>query len=138
MASSQTPKAARDLLYAAFKTYWDGTAYAAVKIAWDNIDSHQDGSEYLRIQGQHIAGTIASLGNEHYRRQMLFIVNIFTPEGQGQQRSDELGEAVLAFIETLDLGNFRVRDPGFNEVGVFDGYYQSSVSADLEYDALRT
>lgn len=138
MASSQTPKQARDALYAAFNTYWLSTAYAAVTLAWDNIDSHQDGAEYVRVQAQHVAGTIAALGNELYRREILLVLNIFTPEGQGQQRSDELAEAVLAFVETLNVSNFRVRDPGFNEVGVFDGYYQSSVLANIEYDALRT
>lgn len=138
MPSSKTPREARTEIYADFLAHWLASSASAVPIAWDNVDFKQSGVEYIRVQLQHVSGTIAALGNEKYRREMLMTINIWTPEGGGQKRSDELGEVVLAFIETFSLTVFRVRDPGFNEIGVFDGFYQSSVVATIEYDALRT
>lgn len=138
MASTKTPRAARVELYTAFKAHWDGGAESAVRIMWDNIDAKTDGNEFIFVQFQHIGGTIAALGNEKYRREGIFVVNIWTPEGGGQERSDALGEAVLEYVENFSLAGWRIRDPGFNDLGVFDGYYQSNVSATLEYDALRT
>lgn len=144
MPSSKTPRAARTELYADFWTFWQASAAAldedgnVVRVMWDNIDAKTDGSEFVFLQFQHIGGTIAALGNEKYRRDGIFVANIWTPEGKGQKRSDELAEAVLEYVETFNLAGWLIRDPGFIDVGVFDGYYQSNVSATLEYDALRT
>lgn len=144
MASSKTPRAARVELYTDFKAHWDASPLALnddgdiVRVMWDNIDAKTDGDEFIFVQFQHIGGTIAALGNEKYRRDGIFVVNIWTPEGKGQERSDALAEAVLDYLEKFSLGGWRIRDPGFNDLGVFDGYYQSNASATLEYDALRT
>lgn len=138
MPSTKTPRQARTEIYADFLAHWLASAQSAVRLAWDNVDFKTAGTEWVLVQLQHTSGTIAALGNEKYRRTILLTFNIWTPEGGGQKRSDEIGEAVLDYIETFALDGFRVRDPGFNEIGVFDGYYQSSVLATIEYDALRT
>ena len=138
MPSSITPRGARTSIYASFKTYWDASAESAVRLVWDNIDFKTAGTEFVHISSAHVSGTIAALGNEKYRRTLILTINIWTAEGSGQQRSDEIGENVLAWIETFAVAGFRLRDPGFNEVGVFSGYYQSNVIATLEYDSLRT
>lgn len=138
MPSSKTPREARTEIFTDFQTFWLAGAESAVPLAWDNVDFKTAGTEFILVQLQHTTGTIAALGNEKYRREMLLTFNIWTVEGKGKKRSDDIGEAVLAYIETFALSVFRVRDPGFNEIGVVDGYYQSSVIAFIEYDALRT
>lgn len=138
MPSSKTPQQAREQLYQSFLTYWLASSASEVTLAWDNVDFKTLGTEFVHVSSAHIGGTIGALGNEKYRRIVILTINIWTPEGAGQKRSDELGEAVLAWIETFDLAGWRIRDPGFNEVGVFSGYYQSNVITTLEYDALRT
>ncbi len=138
MPSSKTPREARAEIFADFQTFWLASGEAGVTLAWDNVDFRTAGTEFVMVQLQHTTGTIAALGNEKYRREMLLTFNIWTVEGKGKRRSDEIGEAVLAYIETFALSVFRIRDPGFNEIGVVDGYYQSSVIAIIEYDALRT
>lgn len=138
MPSSKTPRVARTELYDAFLTFWLASSQSGVPIAWDNVDYKTDGTEFIRVQAQHIAGEIAALGNEKYRRELLMTINVWTPEGAGQRRSDEVGEAALEFFETFSIGGWMIRDPGFNEVGVFSGYYQSSAVATLLYDSLRT
>lgn len=138
MPSSKTPRAARTEIFTDFQTFWLASSQSAVPLVWDNVDFKTAGTEFVLVQLQHTIGTIAALGNEKYRREMLATWNIWTVEGKGKRRSDEIGEAVLDYIETFALTVFRVRDPGFNEIGVVDGYYQSSVIATIEYDALRT
>jgi len=138
MATSRTPREARELIYQSFLTYWLSTSQSEVSLVWDNIDFKTQGTEFVHVSSAHVSGTIGALGNELYRRTMILTINIWTPEGAGQRRSDELAEVVLAWVETLDIPGFRPRDPGFNEIGVFSGYYQSSVIVTLEYDALRT
>lgn len=138
MPSSKTPREARAEIFADFQTHWLASTESAVPLAWDNVDFKTAGTEYVLVQFQHTTGTIAALGNEKYRREALLTFNIYSVEGSGKRRSDEIGEAVLAYIETFALTVFRVREPGFNEIGVVDGYYQSSVIAIIEYDALRT
>lgn len=138
MATSKTPRQARTELYDSFLTYWLASAESEVSLVWDNIDFKTQGTEFVHVSSAHVSGTIGALGNEKYRRTVILTVNIWTPEGAGQKRSDELGEAVLAWIETFNIAGWRLRDPGFNEIGVFGGYYQSSVIATLEYDSLRT
>ncbi len=138
MPSSRTPRQARTSIYLAFKTYWDAASESGVKIAWDAVDFKTTGVEYLLVQLRHAAGTIAALGNEKYRRIAVLTININTPEGSGQKRSDEIGEAVLGFLETMDIAGIRVRDPGLVEAGITRGFYQSSGIATIEYDALRT
>lgn len=138
MPSSKTPREARADIFSNFQTYWLASGESAVPLAWDNVDFKTAGTEFVLVQLQHTTGTIAALGNEKYRREMLLTFNIWTVEGKGKRRSDEIAEAVLGYIETFALSVFRVREPGFNEIGVVDGYYQSSVIAIIEYDALRT
>ena len=138
MPSSKTPRTARQDLYQSFLTYWLASSFSEVSLAWDNVDFKTLGSEFVHVSSAHRSGTIAALGNEKYRRVVIMTINIYTPEGAGQKRSDELGEAVLGWVETFNLAGWRIRDPGYTEVGVFSGYYQSNVIATLEYDALRT
>jgi len=138
MATSRTPREAREAIYQSFFTYWSGTPQSEVSLVWDNIDFKMQGTEFIHVSSAHVSGTIGALGNEKYRRTMILTINIWTPEGSGQKRSDELAEVILAWVETFNVAGFRIRDPGFNEIGVFSGYYQSSVIATLEYDALRT
>lgn len=102
------------------------------------MDYPTDGTEFIAVQFQHISGTIAALGDECYRREAIMTINIWTPEGAGQRRSDQVAEAALEFLETFALGGWFIRDPGMNEIGVFSGYYQSSAVATLLYDTLRT
>ena len=138
MPSSKTPREARTEIFADFRAYWLASSESAVPLAWDNVDFKTAGTEFVLVQFQHATGTIAALGNEKYRREGLLTFNIWTVEGKGKKRSDEIAEAVLAYVETFALSVFRVREPGFNEIGVVDGYYQSSVIATIEYDSLRT
>jgi len=109
-----------------------------VPLLWDNIDAKLDGTEFVRVQSAHASGTIAALGNEKYRRTLILTLNIWTPEGGGQQRSDEVSEVVLDFLETFSLASWTIEDPGLIDAGVFDGYYQASALATLKYDTLRT
>lgn len=138
MATTKTPRQARLNILQSFKDYWDASPYASVPVVYDNVNYKTDGSEYVGVGVAHNGGTIASLGNEQYRRTGVLVVNMNVPEGNGQARIDALAEAVLEWIETFNVAGIRLRDPGYNEIGSFGGYWQANVSAGFEYDAIRT
>lgn len=139
MTTSKTPGQARTQIKTSFNAAIAASSIAGIGIAWGNKFYARDGKEYLRFSAQHLPGQLAALGNQFYRRPLLVSVDIFVPEGEGEARTDTIMEVVLGWVETLNLAGFRVRDPvGPNDVGVFDGFNQSNVSAQMEYDSLRT
>jgi len=133
-----TPREFRVAVLQDFKTYWDASGPTpAVQVAYDNIDIKPDGAEWIQFTVGHGSGTIAALGQKFFRRTGLIVANIYVREGQGQQRIDEIAEALLAWIERFEVGGGRVRDPGYIELGSVGGWWQANVSATFEYDALR-
>ena len=105
---------------------------------YDNKDFPADGAEYVHLNIAHVSGTIPALGNDKYRRSGVLVVNIWAQEGKGMSRADELAEAALGWLETLELAGVRFRDPGLTESGASGGYWQGAASARFEYDTIRT
>ncbi len=134
-----TPRTFRTSVQANFNTYWAGAGLTpAVPVVWDNIDYNRDGTEFVHFGVAHGAGTIASLGNKQYRRNGTIVANIYVPEGKGQERVDEISEALLGWFETFAVAGVRLRDAGLIDIGAVGGWWQANVSAGFEYDAFRT
>lgn len=141
MPSTRTPREFRTAVQASFKAHWDAYTFSngnRPPVVWDNKGFQRQGGEYVHVSISHSTGTIAALGNEKYRRLGNIVINFFVPEGEGQARQDELAEALLAWFETFSVAGVRLRDPSYNEAGSFGGYWQSSIQAGFEYDAVRT
>ena len=137
MTSTATPRQVRTAIQEDFKTHWDATEASPAPVVYDNKHFPTDGSEYVHFNVSHAGGTIPVLGNKHYRRNGLIILNIFVPEAEGQARADQLAEFALAWIETFEVLNVRIRDPGMNDIGSFGAYWQANMSAAFEYDEIR-
>lgn len=139
MPSSRTPREFRTEMQESFLTYWNASGLDPLPpIVWDNKPFTREGDEYVSFNIAHATGTIAALGNEKYRRLGRVVLNIWVPEGDGQQRTDELAEAALGWFETVELAGVRLRETGYNETGSFGGYWQSAIASQFEYDAIRT
>jgi hypothetical protein len=140
VATTKTPGQAKSELKASLLAHLTASTITGIAVAWGNKHFDRAGkTEYLRATFQHLPGTLAALGNTLYRRPMLASIDVFVQEGRGEDRTDAITEVLLAWLEKLNVSNFRLRDPvGPNDIGVFDGFNHTNVSARLEYDALRT
>lgn len=133
-----TPQQAESEARAAFVEAWeDETA-----ISFDNADFDPKGlKEYARFSWQDTGGSQASLGAREdgilYRRVGIAFVQIFTELNTGTARSNALKERALDFFETY-LGAVWFRNQGPGYAGPGGGFYQVNVSAEFQYDSLRT
>lgn len=97
---------------------------------------------WVRFAVRHTASTQETLGrpgNRRYSRIGSAFVQVFTPQGIGTARADELARRARLAFEGLTLAGTTVRflDVIIREIGVSGQWYQVVVEADFEYNETR-
>lgn len=132
-----TPQQATDEVSAKFLAHWG----AETAIAWDNLDFDPSTvDEYVRFSVQHADGDRADIAGDDadalYRRSGFVFIQVFTPKGGGTDRSNELGEKGLSFLERY-RGQLWMRSQALRPVGNDGRWFQVNLSAEFLYDSLR-
>lgn len=117
-----------------FTAFWTFTTVASENIPFATIE--QAGAEYVRFSLRWLDGNFAAVGRAQIRREVLGTIQVFTPQGVGTIRQDELVENALDFWERVLLG-VRVRNPRATDIGEDGKWFQTNVAADLQYDQFR-
>lgn len=144
---SSTPTVARDEMLALFKAAWDADPESTgIPITWMNVvgtppeafDANGNPQTWARATIMHTDGGSANIGNTRFMRLGLVTVQIFTPSGQGLEKSDKLADVVLGAFEgqTTPSGVW-FRGGTINEVGPSEAWHQTNVTLSFEYDQLR-
>ena len=140
MPSSKTVAQAREQVHAAVVAHLNAAGEDPDLVGWDNLPVDVEGREFLiRFTMLHVSGTLAALGQTCYRRRVNLVFGIWTREGTGRARSDELVEVAISFFETLALEGFSlVIGPQVVDVTVAQGFLQVQVNAQFDYETART
>jgi len=144
MPASKTPEQVRDALNAAFLAHWTAAGESAATIAWDT-EPFDTGvvSAFVRFALQHNLGTRAALGtgpSQYIRRFGIVSGVVYVRKGQPVSRRDALTETVMAFLEdpTFAVAGISLEEPGFDDLGLVEGWNQVNCTAQARYDLIRT
>lgn len=148
---SATIEVAKNEMQSQFRTAWDADAESTgiLVLYWDRPGKPPDGVDgdgnplpYARVTIQHIDGFQPTVGSANGRRRFthtgFLTIQIFTPFGTGELKSDRLIKVVKDALEgkTTTSGVIfrRVR---VNEVGQSGDWFQANVIATFEYDEVK-
>jgi hypothetical protein len=140
-----TRTAARDELLALVKTALDSAG--VVSVAWPDVsgnavtEASAENTEWARVSLTHTGGsqgTFGEAGGRTFERTGLLAVQVFTPAGDGLERSDSVCQALLdAFDGGETPGGAKLRRARATEVGHSGPWNQANVVADFEYDETK-
>lgn len=125
---------------AAFQA-WRDANLVGVPISWENDGFNPKVADksvgFLRITTQFAGGSIASLGNRHFRDLGTIIIQTFADLDDGKARSNLLAESCKNFLRTLPTGaaGIRVTNPGVITVGPDGVWYQQNATATIQFDS---
>lgn len=144
MPASKTPEQVADALNAAFLAHWTAAGEPAARIAWDTepFDTSQV-PDFVRFGLQHTLGTRAALGagsSQYIRRFGIVSAVVYVRKGQLPARRHALTETVMAFLEdpTFSVAGISLEEPGFESLGLVEGWNQVNCTAQARYDLIRT
>lgn len=136
-------KAAKDAILDHFTTEWNAQANPPELHYMDVEKEQPDGAtEWARVQIQHNTNpqvTLGGVGNRRFRAGGIVTVNIFTPFGDGNSRSDELAQVAIDAFQGRDTGldAIEFRNARSQEVGRDGPWFMVNVLAEFEYDRIR-
>jgi hypothetical protein len=121
------------------------SSYSSVLVIWDDTEKSPPKDvkvTWLRALVKHATGSPASLGGSDakrkYKRTGDLIVQLFTPVGDGRSTADALVTIIMKAYEKGSTPNgVWFRNVRFKEIGLSDGWTQTNIYADFEYDELR-
>lgn len=143
--SDVTPRAARDDLIGAFKTYWDASAFSSVPLAYPNLPfDPEDAGEandaaWVRIfiVGDLDAGQTRlsnSVARNHWIRSGTITFEVYVREGAATDRVYGLVDAIALWMEDPGLSFVFLNNMSAPvEIGPDGTWFQVSISADWRY-----
>ena len=134
-----TYEEARNAIQGYFDANWSATP--AGTVAYDNLPFTPPSADpWLRLAVRHAAGMQAGFGGStrRYRRSGVTLLQIFVPEGEGPSEAMQLGDAAVDLFEGKVLsGGLRFGPVALREIGVEDGWFEVSVTADFSFDEVK-
>jgi len=132
-----------DALLGFISTTWNSNAGGA-PLYYDNKDAERPAVPALfgRASIRHTFGERASLGSagsmsKINRRFGDAYIQIFVPQGSGQNQARDLADAVSFALEDADYTiGVRLRDTQINELGADGTYWQINVVTSFSYDRI--
>ncbi len=144
MPANKTPASVRDAINAAFLAHFEAAGESRAIVAWDEepFDT-TDVKAFVRFGFQHNIGTRAALGagsSQYVRRFGIVSAQVFVRKGNPVARRDALTETVMDFLEDpqFSAAGMSLEDPGFDDLGLVDGWHQVNCTAQGRYDLIRT
>lgn len=142
MPASRTWEQVDDDLNAAFRAHWIAAAEDVARIAWD-LDDFDSTTvpDFVLFQLQHNAGSLAGITggtSQFVRRLGIVSCVVYVRKGTAKPRRQALTEIVMDFLEQLNVAGMSFQDPGFNDLGLVNGWQQVNCTAQARYDILRT
>src|SRR5690554_1219021 len=134
---------ARDEILQKVKQVADGLSDFVVIYDSTRQDIPDENSDPLptwaRVVVQHIQGQQSSLSNlsnkRRYTKRGLLTIQLFTPTGDGLQKSDQLVEQFEAAVRNVSTPNgVWFRNVRSSEVGEDGPWFQTNILAEFEYD----
>ena len=113
-----------------------------VTILWDADEAPIPGAEdsWVRLSMRHQASPQSSLGRDaaakrRYRTSGMVYVQLFTPLGDGQTKSDAISKVIVdAMRAGRDTSSVLLRNAVAKEIGVDGSWFQVNVQSEFEYD----
>lgn len=125
-------------------------AESGVPIAFDNVEGLYksdgtliqeavDGSgnpiPWVRLNVRHANAQIVSFGPRTYRQPGVVMTQVFIPAGVGDNRANEIAEAVAGALRGVTTGGVRFHATSAPQfVGPSGNWWQTNVSTDFEFD----
>jgi hypothetical protein len=107
----------------------------------DTPQSIPDGEPWVRPTIRHAGGKQASLagvnGQRKFKHYGILIVQIFTPGGDGQTKSDTITQAFLTYFEKVNSSPIWYRNIRAIEIGKDGAAEQVNFMADFQYDNIN-
>lgn len=131
---------ATDAILGIFKTAWDTTGEVAI---YENRkkDKPPTDDPYCRVFIRHTAGNQGTLssatGSVLYNREGQVIMQVFVPIGKGLQKAYELCRVLSDAYEGSSSGGVWFRNVQLREVGNEGNWFQTTVTAEFQYDELK-
>jgi hypothetical protein len=144
MPANKTPASVRDALNAAFLTHFEAAGESRAIIAWDSEEFDTTSvTAFVRFGFQANLGTRAALGagtSQFVRRFGIVSAVVYVRKGQPVARRDALTEIVMDFLEDPEFSaaGVSLEEPGFDDLGLVDGWNQVNCTAQGRYDLIRT
>lgn len=148
-----TPTQARDQILGLLKAALDASAYATIKVAWDDVKTKTptptvieaaagENESWLRPTITHTGGSQTSLAGalrtKHWTYNGLLTVQVFTPSGEGSNLSDDIVYTVLNGYQGKSTpGSVWFRNARFREIGTSGAWYQVNVLVEFEYYEIK-
>lgn len=131
---------ARTLMLDNFLTKWK-VEHPTVPVTWQNISfDPPDRSSWVRVVMLHTSGgeaSIGSPGDRVFRRNGLFIAQVFTPSNEGAADGYEFAQTILNIVDGVTIGGIWFRNGTVNEIGASDAFYQINVTVEFTYDEVK-
>jgi hypothetical protein len=119
----------------------DASTYAGIDIFYPDVraDDPPTGSPHLRVFTDLVEErqvTLGGIGGRRYRVFGLVTVQIFTPFGGGQKKSDEISGVVKGAFRGVNTGGDAIefRNVRVVDVGQAGAWLQTNVLAEFNYD----
>lgn len=136
--------AGRDAIQTLFKTAWDAQTPPVPVVLYEDVvvDIPPATDPWVRVTVRHGPSTQVTLGEtggRRFRRLGVVTVQVFTPVGDGMTLNDTLSDVAVNAFEGKSTGGDEVefRNVTASEVGVDSDWFQTNVTADFEYDAVK-
>lgn len=142
MPASRTWEQVDDELNAAFLAHWIAAGENGDRIAWDLDDFDATTvPDFVLFQLQHNTGSLAGITggtSQFVRRLGIVSAVVYVRKGVAKTRRQAMTEVVMDFLEQLNVAGMSFEDPGFDDVGLVNGWQQVNCTAQARYDILRT
>lgn len=91
---------------------------------------------WARVTVKHAGGAQRGIGGfiKRYIRFGVLCVELFCRPGSGKQSADNMGQAVLTYLESASSSQVAYRNIRVVDVGQDGGFTKTNVYADFEYD----
>lgn len=100
------------------------------KVFWARVTMRHQEAEVTSLSG--------GIGQQRYTRTGNVFVQLFAPDGEGQEDMDAVAQHLLDALEgKTTAGGMIFRAVRYNEVGSDGPWFQGNVSAEFEYDQVK-
>lgn len=138
---SATYTQARDEIFAVISTAWATTGFLML---WpDKVgEKPPTRSPWARTTLRHTDGGQSTLANhqglQRFRRDGILTVQIFTPVGEGTERSYDLAKVISDALEgTTTAKGVWFRNVRLKEIGSDTPWFQVNINSDFYYEELK-
>ncbi len=128
---------AADFITKRFRTLWGVTT----TIALDNKEIDiKTLTEWVRLSIRNIDSgqeTLGPTGVRNFERKGIAFVQIFTEQGSGTKRANELAQIVRDIFEGVKFNDIVVDDVLINEIGIDGRWYQVNTESHFKYFEIK-